>query len=355
MCTVPKGLDTLPVGTAELITSVLASGTLPYLWLPQVPHFSGELTKYETPVQFRISQQHGSNVYHVAAKYHPTALDIWGKDDNRICQEGQDKDTLMLHREIALAYAFYYSGIRTIPSSEKIIQPILESFGLPAANLYISPADPATPWGMARIVVDEMMASVVKDGWNADGSYSNQYNTSPYSDFNFVDKHGEAYSSYKVKTEYSRNNSKGIKKKSKKTPSALENSRKGYWPWQPLIESNGLGYFSKQAHVTPFCGFTGRLYGMDKEYYNSFRSPAPQYNYEEEAQYVLNQTKNMASDDLQKMMIEFYDSKMTSILPLQLGWSIDLGQDNFDLWFYDMVVVNTMYGKCIWSLCKDDS
>ena len=47
------------------------------------------------------------------------------------------------------------------------------------------------------------------------------------------------------------------------------------WKWEPLLESNGAGYFTRQEHVTPFVGFTGRLYGLTTEEYESFMVPPP--------------------------------------------------------------------------------
>lgn len=317
-CIDPVGVDN---NTAAAIKGAL-DANLPYLWIPQALGLFGEIVKHETPIQFRLAQIQATTVYHVAAKYHATALDIWGNDEYRIC----DNADSFIHREIALAYAFYYSGITIIPSVEEIIKPFLENFGLPVSRLLEDvPANPPTaitPWGLAKIVVEEMSRFALNDGWNADGSLTNDYNKMPYSDFDFVDANGDIYNAYKVD----------------------EGPAKGnYWAWQPLLESNGLGYFTKQEHVTPMCGFTGRLYGMDKSYYNSFKAPKPNYDYYSAAEYVLEQTKNMATNDEQKMLIEFFDSKFTSIVPLQINWSIATGLDNFDFWFYDMTLVNTLY------------
>ena len=313
-------MEDLPSGIADGITAVLAGEELPYLWLPQAQPFIGEVVKYETPVQFRLTQIHGSRVYNVAAKYHPAALDIWGQDTHRICQDGES-EYLNLHEEVALAYAFYYSAIVLIPPSEDIMKPIFESMRLPASFLDFGNPDPSTPWGLAKIAVDEMAAFVEDDGWNADGKLTTEFNPLPYSDFSIVGDNGAAYNPYVVETERNDDN----------------------WPWQPLVDSDGRGFFSKQEHVTPFIGYTARLYGMDEDHYQSFSAPPPEYNYEEEAVEVLERTRIMASSDLEKMMIEYYDSKFTSILPLQINWSIASGASEFEFWFNDMVLVNTMY------------
>jgi hypothetical protein len=51
----------------------------------------------------------------------------------------------------------------------------------------------------------------------------------------------------------------------------------------------------------------------------------------------------MANNETQKMLLEYFDSKFTSILPIQIGWSIATGDSNFNFWYHDMVLVNTMY------------
>lgn len=51
--------------------------------------------------------------------------------------------------------------------------------------------------------------------------------------------------------------------------------------WQPLLESDGLGYLSAQNHITPHIGITGRLFGFrskgDEERFASRELPKPGY------------------------------------------------------------------------------
>jgi hypothetical protein len=115
------------------------------------------------------------------------------------------------------------------------------------------------------------------------------------------------------------------------------------WSWESLLETNGNGYFTKQEHVTPFAGFTGRLYGMTSSEYESFSISKPRYNYCDEANTVLSETNKMSTDDRKKVEIEFYDSKFTSLLPMQIDWSIKNQFSSFDFWFYDMTLVTAMY------------
>ncbi|CAN0424464.1 unnamed protein product, partial [Ectocarpus sp. 12 AP-2014] len=51
--------------------------------------------------------------------------------------------------------------------------------------------------------------------------------------------------------------------------------------WQPLVESDGLGYVSIQKHVTPHIGSTGRYFGFsskeDEEDFSSRKIDGPDY------------------------------------------------------------------------------
>jgi len=128
--------------------------------------------------------------------------------------------------------------------------------------------------------------------------------------------------------------------------SSSKKRTKGYnanWYWEPLLDTNGNGYFTKQEHVTPFAGFTGRLYGMTSGEYESFSVSAPSYDYCEEANFVLSETNTMSTDDRTKAEIEFFDSKFTSLLPMQIDWAIQNQFSSFDFWFYDMALVTAMY------------
>ena len=109
------------------------------------------------------------------------------------------------------------------------------------------------------------------------------------------------------------------------------------------MESDSNGYFIRQEHVTPFAGFTGRLFGLTSEEYESFESPLPSYDYCYEADIVVENTANLALSDQQKMEVELFDSKFTSLLPLQIQWSIVSGLSEFEFWWYDMTLVIVMY------------
>merc|ERR1712176_1565315 len=107
----------------------------------------------------------------------------------------------------------------------------------------------------------------------------------PYSDFDYTDNRGNNYTTY-----VNRSNNRGNRRVEidEETGECIHTPKK--WFWEPLLESDGRGYFVRQEHVTPFCGFTGRLLGPSAEEYEAFSSPRPNYDYCSEADFVLDKT-----------------------------------------------------------------
>lgn len=160
-----------------------------------------------------------------------------------------------------------------------------------------------------------MIDFMESDGWNANRSMSNDFNKRSYKDFSYQDADGKSYSAFQAKPSFfSENYVRQNQKQCRRFPSPWT------WNWEPLLETDGFGYFTKQEHVTPFAGFTGRLLGLSSEEFEAFSSPLPDYDYCEEADFVLENTKDL--NDRKKMEVEFYDSKFTSLLPMQINWSI---------------------------------
>lgn len=65
------------------------------------------------------------------------------------------------------------------------------------------------------------------------------------------------------------------------TPDAHVSQFKRTKKWQPLFESNDLGYISTQEHVTPHIGITARFFGFnnahDEEAWGSRKLDKPPY------------------------------------------------------------------------------
>lgn len=181
-CFSPKGIGSNESITFDQVQSLLdgsiLGSPLPYLFLPLAESFIGALVStYETPIQFRQAMYHGNVNYNVAAMYHPSALDIWGKKDMQICiNEFASEQEKMLHEQVAIAYTFAYNAILAAPKCTNAILDIMENvLQLPMSNvLNHNEPDLGTPWGLAKARVDEIQDYSKTDGWNADGSLAHK-------------------------------------------------------------------------------------------------------------------------------------------------------------------------------------
>lgn len=84
--------------------------------------------------------------------------------------------------------------------------------------------------------------------------------------------------------------------------------------WQPLLETNGCGYESKQQHVTAHIGTLAVPSTMTREELNAYTAPDPNYSYKVEANKVINRMSRL--NDMKKLRIEFFDNKLNVVMLL---------------------------------------
>ena len=84
--------------------------------------------------------------------------------------------------------------------------------------------------------------------------------------------------------------------------------------WQPLLEDDGRGYFTRQEHVTPHIGTLGTPLVLSREEMDSRGLPNPMYTYKAESRKVMERMSSL--DDEKKMKIEFFDDKVKVALTL---------------------------------------
>ncbi|CAN0194683.1 unnamed protein product [Scytosiphon promiscuus] len=242
------------------------------------------------------------------------ALDIFGDKDTsdarRRCRPESD-DTegwalFDLHLRVAVMYAVAYAGSEAMPYCTDLAA-LMEERGHPLSLLEGNQTTD-TPWGLAKAYIDEINIFLDEnDGWNADGSMGGkEYNLVPFSDFPYTDSSGNKWKGYTPEN----------------TPYKLTNRKR----WQPLMESNDLGYITTQEHVTPHIGVTARFFGFqtpeDETDFASRELDRPSYsrsrNYEDEARDVLEQTRITATDPEKQFAISFFDNKFASLIPLKV-------------------------------------
>lgn len=194
-----------------------------YLAYPTV--FDGILVdRLETPVQFRALLYLNLANFNAWANFHPTAADIFGR--TRFKQPAATRTTK--NKNIACLYALLrvyeaspqsFGGPSGLPSFRKL----LSDRGLDPDDRSM---DTATVIGIGNREGTDTARLMSIDGWNAAGDLTS---TADLYKLPFQDYIG-----------YSPVN----------TPWEL----KFPFRWQPLLETDGLGFFFRQEHVTPYAG-----------------------------------------------------------------------------------------------------
>ena len=153
---------------------------------------------------------------------------------------------------------------------------------------------------IASIVADGTLRVMTSDGWNADGRVSGENgeqctaNCEPFFDWTrFTEgrKKGKGkeksgkQKNRKSKSEESDDESDSDDNNNNSNNSNNSNNgnnRNSLRPWDPLLESNGRGYFVRQTHVVPFIGKYGRTRATSMGEIQRRSSPNPHYDYEYE-------------------------------------------------------------------------
>ena len=229
------------------------------------------------------------------AMFEPTALDHFGdvqkSDARRRCANAP---LFALHRRVTLAHTLYETFRTVLPPVAEAFSQVTATWGLDVKRCANDPSaagcdDVATPWGLALTLAKERDFFRANHGWNVDGSYDREFNRIPYSDWR--------------ENPYAPRNPPFGKLKLKRN-------------WRQLVESDGRGFIWNQVHVTPHIGFTGRSIFFTDEEICEQSIPAPKYNLHHEMNLLIERMANL--DDTKKMEIELFDSKLTSIVPLQV-------------------------------------
>lgn len=257
-----------------------------------------------------------TGIYGAAAAFEETALELFGRKDvsesRRRCQD-LDHDLFAQHRQVTLAYSTVWHLITFIPTVAKEIRELAVDVFKMDLDICESQdhdcTDITTPWGMAHLMLQDSIEIFSKDGWNVDGNYTAEFDKLPFSDW--------------------RSNPYMPNPKCKNC-------------WQPLQESNNLGFFFRQEHVVPHIGETATSFFLGDEDVCSRTIDDPGYDYAAEAAILLERSATL--DDYKKAEVEFFDSKLTSILPFQVQYFVRQGisLDSFDFIFTDTITIATI-------------
>ncbi|KAI0561546.1 PAP2/haloperoxidase-like protein [Gracilaria domingensis] len=178
----------------------------------------------ETPIQIRAFFYLNLAVFNAWSNYHPTAVDIFGR--SRFKRPASEHT--IENKNIAIYYCLFrlyqtspasFGGDSGFPDfRERMIEQ-----GLDPDDMSL---DMTTPVGIGNREGMDTGRLLLMDGWNANGSLSS---SDPAYSMPFADYTG-----------YTPVNS----------PSRIDFP----FRWQPVLESNGVGFFFRQEHVTPYAG-----------------------------------------------------------------------------------------------------
>lgn len=290
-CVEIMGIDDDSAGALKSADINLPGG----IFFSVISSFGGPaLTMFETPIALRLSHILVSVALSTLSVYDENALERFGRkdltDEWRRCTPTSDAEISRfdLHRRVSLMYALSEAFRRIAPSTVGASNDLLSSFGL---NASICPGGAGcetteTPWGLVKVIADDAMDIFSRDGWNADGGLSRQFNRIAYQDF----------------------------RDSPYVPRNPPNHRR----WAPLLESDSRGFLFRQEHVTSHIGDTARsLHFSDRELCAK-RAPRPRYRYNREIRQLLRRSRDFNLTSRTETF--FFDNKLTSLAPLQLQY-----------------------------------
>mmetsp|Transcript_12974 Transcript_12974/g.31623 ORF Transcript_12974/g.31623 Transcript_12974/m.31623 type:complete len:547 (+) Transcript_12974:209-1849(+) len=245
------------------------------------------IQKYETPIQVWQTWRLDQTMWNCIAHYHPTALNAITKADPMPRVPG------MYHTSEARALCMIHAINKLIPDlvpiSAATISGWLDDLGLDSSIMDDSDAKQSamngnpSPRVIGSLVAAEVIQDMYTDGWNYKGLMTPANgmctaNCRPFSDtYGYVPKN---------------------------SPWELVDTA----AWQPLIDSDGLGFFYAQEHVTPHIGFQAKPVILSRADLDAKKLDAPNYDYEVEIDMTLERTANLSN--YQETMIKFMDNKI---------------------------------------------
>lgn len=180
----------------------------------------------ETPIQFRATTYFNIAAWNAWCNYHPTAADIF----NRTRFKRPAKEHTRENKNVAVLYALFrlytespvsFGGESGIP----VYRELLKEQGLNPDDLS---TDLTTAVGIGNRAGFDTAKLMAIDNWNAEGELTNtqSHYAQSFSDYSgYVPKNDP----WKIKFPFK---------------------------WQPLLESNGRGFYFRQESVVPFAGST---------------------------------------------------------------------------------------------------
>ena len=245
------------------------------------------IQKYETPIQVWQVWRLDQVMWNCIAHYHPTALHAITKQAPTV--RAPEKYHTSEARALCMIHAINKVIPELVPISTDEITGWLDEVGMDSSimtdeeALQLASEGNPSPKVIGSLVAYEVCQDMLIDGWNYNGAKLKDDVDCTANRRPFTDTYG-----YKPKNspwDFSHPNA-----------------------WQPLIESDEIGFFYAQEHVTPHIGFKAKPVVMTRDEVDARVLPDPNYDYEEEAAKVIQMVSDL--DDYRKTMVQFMDNKI---------------------------------------------
>jgi hypothetical protein len=227
-------------------------------------------------------------MWNCIAAYHDTTLDALTKERPLY------PAPLEYHTSEARALCMIHAVNKLVPdlvtNSVVIISEWVDSLGLDASIISNEQAEQMamdgniTPRVLGSFVAAKILDDMKIDGWNYDGAWT---------------PHGPC-------TTHCRPYTDTIGYTPMNSPWKIDNPNR----WQPLIESNDLGFFFAQEHVTPHIGTTARPVILSRDEIKGRTLDDPEYVYNVESLLAIERTNALQDSPFRRDMIRFMDNKI---------------------------------------------
>ena len=248
-----------------------------------------QISRYETPIQIWLAHRIDETCWNCIAHYHPTALNAITKVDPvpRAPLEYHTSEA----RALCMTFALNKLVPEILPSAAELFSDWLDEVGLDSSILSDADAkDRAegvegdrSPHVIGSLVAAEMLQDIESDGWNYKGISKPNNGTCTANCRPFADSYG-----YEPKN----------------NPWEISDDTK----WQPLIESDDLGFYYPQEHVTPHIGFKAKPMVLTRDQLDARKLDDPMYDYAAETLKAIENVANI--DDEKEGLINFFNSKL---------------------------------------------
>lgn len=284
------GLNLQCVPLSSSIPSITSlDQSLAYMAVINTPIVGGEIGRMDAPIMFHILGAVSLAMFNAYTAYDAVAVPSYPTGVPR--QPHGERTTRNINT------AMMFAGLRTLEAAMpkdlqqgiRTIKTLLTANGL---NPEDRSTDVNTPVGIGNRVAAVANDRLVADGFNSLGNAERALQRRPYSDY----------------TNYVPTN----------TAYQLINTAR----WQPLLETDNLGYFFVQQFIAPQAAVAKlELVPLQDVQASHLEDPYPMplnmEFYRSQAKEVLDVTAGLT--DRQKMLAEYFEDKFTSFIPITLS------------------------------------